>query len=129
MPSPSARRCVFRPLTSTHKTIGSVPSRAIDLNALWEGGGKKVSHATHARRDIPAFWPDEAYVAGVYYKFVENRDHVRMPEFIGKRYTGKQANSNTGQNAGPDCFDAVRRKIAANRHAESAFRPNKRPVR
>lgn len=132
MPSRSARPCAFRPLTSTCKATGSVFSRSIDfdcLNALWEGSSKKVGHATHARRNIPAFWPDEADVAGVSYEFVEDRNHVRMPEFIGKGDTGKQADSNTGQNAGPDGFNAVRRKIATNRHAESAFRADKRPVR
>jgi hypothetical protein len=33
---------------------------------------------------------------------LNNRDHVRMSEFIGKRDLGKQANSNTGQNTSPD---------------------------
>src|SRR5471032_2594217 len=105
------------------------PIDSVCLNTLWEGRSKKVGHAEHARRYIPTFWPDEAYVAGVSYKFVENRDHVRMPEFIGKRDTCEQADSNTGQNTGPDRFDTVGRKISANGHAESTFRPDKRPIR
>src|SRR5471030_2667722 len=105
------------------------PIDSVCLNTLREGRSKKVGHSTHARRYIPTFWPDDAYVSDVSYKFVENRDHVRMPEFIGKRDTGKQANSNAGQNTGPDCFDTVGRKISANGHAESTFRPDKRPIR
>src|SRR5471030_482200 len=98
------------------------PIDSVCLNTLWQRRSKKISHAAHARRYISTFWPDEAYVSDVSQKFVENRDHVRMPEFIGKRDSGKEANSNTGQNAGPDRFDTVGRKIAANGHAESTFR-------
>jgi hypothetical protein len=99
------------------------------LNTLREGCSEKVSCAAHARRYKPASWPDEAYVSGVAYKFVENCDHVRMSEFIGERDLGKQTNSNTGQNPGPDRFDTVGRKIATNGYAESTFRPYKRPIR
>jgi hypothetical protein len=71
------------------------------------------------------FRPDEAYVSDVAYEFLENGDHVRMSEFIGKRDLSKQANSNTGQHTGPDRFDTVGRKISANGHAESTFWPYK----
>ena len=105
------------------------PIDAVCLDTLGEGRSKKVSRAAHACRYKPTFWPDEAYVSDVAYKFVENRDHVRMPEFIGKRDLGKQANANTGQNTGPDRFDTVGRKISANWDAESTFRSYKRPIR
>ena len=65
---------------------------------------KKSRRAAHACRYKTTFRPDEAYVSDVAYKFVENRDHVRMPEFIGERDLGKQANSNTGQNSQPGSF-------------------------
>ncbi|MFP3624395.1 type I restriction enzyme endonuclease domain-containing protein, partial [Burkholderia sp. SIMBA_051] len=39
------------------------------------------------------------------------------------------ADSNAVQHTRPNRFDAVRRKIAANRHAEWTVRPNERPVR
>jgi hypothetical protein len=51
---------------------------------------------SHTRRYKPASWPDEAYVSGVAYKFVENGDDIRMSEIIGKRDLGKQADSHTG---------------------------------
>jgi hypothetical protein len=57
---------------------------------------EKIGDLSHPRRYKPASWPDEAYVSGVAYKFVENVDDIRMAEIIGKRYLGKQADSHTG---------------------------------
>jgi hypothetical protein len=85
----------------------SAPIDCVCLNTLWEGHSKVVSCTSHACRYVPTFWPDEAYVSDVDYKFFENHDHVRMQEIISKRDLGKQANSNTGQNTSPDRFDAV----------------------
>ena len=99
------------------------------LNALWKRLGKKLRRAAHSRRYKSTFWPDEADVPDVAYKFVENPDHVRMPEFIGKRNLGEQANSNASENTSPDRFDTVGRKISANWDAESTFRSYKRPIR
>jgi hypothetical protein len=98
------------------------------LNTLWESHGKIVSRTSHACRYIPTFWPDEADVSDVDYKFFEYRDHVRMPEFISKRDLGEQADSNTGQNTSPDRFDTVGREIATNGYAESTLWPDKRPI-
>jgi hypothetical protein len=102
---------------------------SVCLNTPWEGRSKKVCRAAHPCRYKPTLWPNEAYVSGVAYEFLKNRDHVRMSEFIGKRDPGKQANSDTGQNTGPDRFDTIGRKISANGHAESTFRPYERPIR
>jgi len=40
-----------------------------------------------------------------------------------------KANSDTGQNRGPDRFDTVRPEVPPNRHAESTFSPHERPIR
>ena len=42
---------------------------------------EKIGDLSHTRRYKPASWPDEAYVSGVAYKFVENGDDVRMSEW------------------------------------------------
>jgi hypothetical protein len=66
-------------------TVLTCWQRVLPLNAQREGGSKVLSGPTQARRYETTFRPDEAHVSDVAYKFVENRDHVRMAEFIGKR--------------------------------------------
>jgi len=68
----------------------------VALNTLRYGLCEEIGDSSHARRYKPASWPDEAYVSGVAYKFVENGDDVRMAEIIGKGDLGLQADSHTG---------------------------------
>lgn len=70
----------------------------------------------------------EAHISDVADEFLQNRDHVRMPQLVGKRNLRKQADPDTGQNSSTDRFHAVRRKIATGRHAEPAFWPYKGPT-
>jgi hypothetical protein len=111
------------------RAFGSRSNVALPLNAQREGGSEVLSGPTQARRYETTFRPHEADVSDVGYKFVENRDHVRMAEFIGKRDLRKQANSNSRQNTRPDRFDTVGRKISIDGHAESTIWSYKGPIR
>lgn len=110
----------------------SVTSKVLSqehLNALRYGLCEKIGDSSHTRRYKPASRPDEAYVSGVAYKFVQNGDDVRMPEIIGKRDLGEQADSHTGEHASPDRFDTVGREISAHGRDKSTFWSYKRPMR
>ena len=48
-----------------------------------------------------------------------------MAELISKGNLSEQADSNTGQNGGPDRFDTVGREVPLSRHAESTVSPTK----
>jgi hypothetical protein len=54
------------------------------LNAVPKCRCKKISRATHACRYVPTLRPYETYVSGVSDKFLKDRDHVRVPQFVGK---------------------------------------------
>ena len=100
-----------------------------NLGSLRNGRREEIGHLADAGRNETAFWPDEAYISDIAHKFLEDRNDIGMPEFISKGNLGEHANSNTGQNGGPDRFDTVGREIPLNRHAESTFLPHKRPIR
>jgi hypothetical protein len=109
----NAVRCEDRALTVSTAYVVKDADRCADffvsLNTLWKGRCKKIRRTAHACRHEATFWPDEAHISNVAYKFVENRDHIRMPEFIGKRDLGEQTDSDAREDAGPDRFDAVGR--------------------
>src|SRR5213076_1955762 len=77
----------------------------VSLNTLHESRSKEVRHLAHARRNETTFRPDEAYVSDIADEFVENGDHVRVSELIGKRDLGKKANPDTGQHTSSDRFE------------------------
>jgi len=52
-----------------------------------------------------------------------------MAKLVGQGNPGEQPDSNTGQNGSTNCFDAVGREIAFDRHADSSFPPHEIPIR
>lgn len=113
----------------SHDNVAGASINYVDLNSLRKRLCKKIRGTAYARRHKAALWPDDADVSRIADKFVENRDHVWMLKLISKRNSGKQANSHSGQHAGPYRLDTVRRQISTNRHAEPTVRPDERPVR
>jgi hypothetical protein len=72
-----------------------------------QGLRKEIRHPAHARGHETPFRPDEAHVSPLCYEVLEDRDDVRISEFIGNQKFGEQTNSSPCQNSGTDRLDAV----------------------
>ncbi len=99
------------------------------LSSRWNGLREEIGHLADASRNETAFWPDKTYLSNIAQKVSENRNDIGVAEFISKGNLGEQANTNTGQHGGPDRFDTVGGEVSLDRHAESTFPPDERPVR
>jgi hypothetical protein len=84
---------------------------------------RRNGHLTDAGGDETAFRPDEVYISNIAHKFLENRNDSGMLEFLRKRNFGEHANSDTGEDGGPDRLNTVGQEIPLDRHAESTFLP------
>jgi hypothetical protein len=77
------------------------------LGSLRNGLREEIGHLADAGRNETAFRPDEAYISDISHKFLQDSHDIRMAELISQGNLGEQADSNTGQNGGPDRFDTV----------------------
>ena len=76
-------------------------------NSLRNGLSEEIGHLADAGRNETAFRPDKTYISDIRHKFSKDRNDIGMAEFVSKGSLGEQANTNTGQNGGPDRFDTV----------------------
>ena len=93
------RKCLLRAVAEYFPKRG--------LSSPRNGLREEIGHLTDTGWDEAAFRPDQVYVSNFAYKFLQDRNDIMMLEFINKGNLGEHANSNTGQNSGPNRFDTV----------------------